>query len=418
MADVELSRSPFVLNLRRLFWLRAIAIAGQIAAVLGVHYGLGVALPIAPMLAVIVLLMMLDAFTWIRIERAERKGPVSDFELALQLLADIAALTALLYLSGGWTNPFVSLYLLPLAISAATLPALQTWSLAAVTIACYSALIAFHLPLPAGAAGFDLHVFGMWMTFVLSAFVLSWFVVGMAATLRERDYMLARAREDALRKEQIIALGTLAAGAAHELGTPLSTMAVITGELERDSRNFEQDVRTLKSQIERCRQILNKLLASAGHPRAEAGSSRPLDELLREILDAWQLMRPEVRLKFSCAKDSAAPQVVFDTTLAQAALNLLNNAADASPSNVEVIARWNEKQLTLDILDRGPGLTPDLLTRAGEPFLTTKPGSGLGIGLFLANATVERFGGRVRLANRGDGGAHTQVVLPLTQFAV
>ncbi|MGH8720012.1 MAG: ATP-binding protein, partial [Burkholderiales bacterium] len=123
MADFELSRSPFVLNLRRLFWLRAIAIAGQIAAVLGVHYGLGVALPIAPMLAVIVLLMMLDAFTWIRIERAERKGPVSDFELALQLLADIAALTALLYLSGGWTNPFVSLYLLPLAISAATLPA-------------------------------------------------------------------------------------------------------------------------------------------------------------------------------------------------------------------------------------------------------------------------------------------------------
>ncbi len=260
MADFELSRSPFVLNLRRLFWLRAIAIAGQIAAVLGVHYGLGVALPIAPMLAVIVLLLMLDAFTWIRIERierAERKGPVSDFELALQLLADIAALTALLYLSGGWTNPFVSLYLLPLAISAATLPALHTWSLAAVTIACYSALIAVHLPLPAGAAGFDLHVFGMWMTFVLSAFVLSWFVVGMAATLRERDHMLARAREDALRKEQIIALGTLATGAAHELGTPLSTMAVITGELERDSRNFEQDVRTLKGQIERCRPMLN-----------------------------------------------------------------------------------------------------------------------------------------------------------------
>jgi two-component system, sensor histidine kinase RegB len=257
----------------------------------------------------------------------------------------------------------------------------------------------------------------MWMTFVVSALALAWFVARMAATLRERDHMLARAREDALRKEQIIALGTLAAGAAHELGTPLSTMAVIAGELERDATDLPRDLRSLKSQIERCRQILNQLLTAAGTPRAEAGSSRGLDETLREILDTWQLMRPQVQLKFSCAGDAAAPQVVLDATLTQAALNLLNNAADASPTSVEVIARWNARQLTLDILDRGPGLTPELLARAGEPFVTTKPGSGFGIGLLLANATVERFGGKVRLTNRDDGGAHTQLVLPLAQFA-
>jgi two-component system sensor histidine kinase RegB len=417
MPELGLNQSPFVLNLRRLFWLRTIAIAGQIAAVLGVHYGLEVSLPLAPMFAVVVLLMLLNTLTWLRIEHAESNGPVSDSELALQLLVDIAALTALMYLSGGWTNPFVSLYLLPLAIAAATLPARNTWLLTAATIACYSALVALYVPLPAGASGFELHVLGMWMTFVVSALVIAWFVARMAATLRDRDRTLARAREDVLRKEQIIAIGTLAAGAAHQLSTPLSTMAIIAGELERDATDLPRDLRSLKSQIERCRQILNQLLTTAGTPRAEAGSSRGLDETLREILDTWQLMRPQVQLKFSCAGDAAAPQVVLDATLTQAALNLLNNAADASPTSVEVIARWNARQLTLDILDRGPGLTPELLARAGEPFVTTKPGSGFGIGLLLANATVERFGGKVRLTNRDDGGAHTQLVLPLAQFA-
>ena len=230
----ELIQTPASKNLRRLILLRGIAIAGQIAAVAAAHYWLEMELPFAPMAAAIAFLCVLNLATWLRLRRP---WPVTDAEFFVQLLADVAALTVLLYYGGGSTNPFVSLYLLPLTIAAITLPWGYAWAMAAATVACYSALMFYNVPLPHNhgehGAEFNLHVMGMWLTFTLSALLIAWFVVRMNASIRERDQLLERSRIESLRNEQIIALGTLAAGAAHELGTPLSTMAVVGNELQR-----------------------------------------------------------------------------------------------------------------------------------------------------------------------------------------
>ena len=421
--------APSTKNLKRLLVLRNIEILGQILAVLGVRYGLDTHLPLAPMLAVTAFLAAANALTWWRLRQA---WPVADAEFFAQLLADVLALTALLFFSGGSTNPFVSLYLLPLTIAAAVLPARYTWATAVLTVACYTLLLFVYIPLPlpgeicsteatghmhlGGEDDFGRHVLGMWFNFVLSAGLISFFVVKMAGSIRERDRQLAEAREQSLRDERIVALGTLAAGAAHELGTPLATMAVITRELQHEHTGDPElsgSLDLLRAQVESCKRILSNMLASAGQARVEHAGRQTADGFLAGLLDSWQLMRPEVVVSADWQSPRPAPEIVADETLAQAVMNLLNNAADASPQAVEIAARWDDKALTLEIRDRGPGLTPEVAARAGEAFFTTKGGEGFGLGLFLTNATIERFGGKVQMFNREGGGACVQVILPL-----
>jgi two-component system, sensor histidine kinase RegB len=383
---------------------------------------LNMQLPWAEMVAVTVMLAVLNLATWIRLRR---KWPVSSIEFFAQLLVDVFALSALLYFSGGSTNPFISLYLLPLTIAAAALPWAYTWVMAAVTISCYTLMLFYYLPLPHDHeehnSEFNLHVSGMWLAFVLSTMLIAWFVVKMGISIRERDKDLALAREQALRNEQIIALGTLAAGAAHELGTPLATMAVVTGELQdeyKENREFQDNIRILRDQITQCKHTLTQLLADAGQARAEEGSGQAVDSFLRQVLDKWQLMRPSVQFTYRGSGVEPAPQILNTQLLSQSILNLLNNAADASLKHIEIEVSWNYQELHLQILDYGDGLTGEAVQRAGQPFFTSKAsGQGFGIGLFLANANIERFGGKVRLTNRV-GGACTQVTLPLIRQSI
>ena len=392
-------------------------IAAQCMTFALAHWALNMQLPWAEMVAVTVMLAVLNLATWIRLRR---KWPVSSIEFFAQLLVDVFALSALLYFSGGSTNPFISLYLLPLTIAAAALPWAYTWVMAAVTISCYTLMLFYYLPLPHDHeehnSEFNLHVSGMWLAFVLSTMLIAWFVVKMGISIRERDKDLALAREQALRNEQIIALGTLAAGAAHELGTPLATMAVVTGELQdeyKENREFQDNIRILRDQITQCKHTLTQLLADAGQARAEEGSGQAVDSFLRQVLDKWQLMRPSVQFTYHDNGVQPAPQILNTQLLSQSILNLLNNAADASLKHIEIEVSWNYQELHLQILDYGDGLTGEAVQRAGQPFFTSKAsGQGFGIGLFLANANIERFGGKVRLTNRV-GGACTQVTLPL-----
>ncbi|MBZ0091504.1 MAG: sensor histidine kinase [Sulfuricellaceae bacterium] len=432
----QTASTPSENNLRRLFVLRIIAIVGQIVAIAAVTYGIGMHLPLNLMGPVILLLTAFNFLTWLRLQKPI---PVSDLELLGQLLVDIAALTALLYTSGGSTNPFVSLFLLPLTIAAAILPSRPTWFVAAVTVSCYTLLLFYYVPLthngselqmamsmehgmeghnhPGSGGDFGLHVLGMWFNFLLSASLIAIFVVRMAGSIRERDRLLASAREAALRNERIIALGTLAAGAAHELGTPLSTMAVITHELQQDyadNNELSEDLRLLRSQVDSCKSILSKLLDSAGQNRADELSLVQVDRYLDDLIEKWQIVRPGIALTIQRSGPQPVPQIAVEATLGQAILNLLNNAADASPHCVEIDETWDDKQLFISICDQGTGLGPEAMANAGKPFFTTKPpGQGIGIGLFLANATIERFGGTVRLTNRKDGGACNQISLPL-----
>lgn len=416
----DLSQSPLSKNLQRLFQLRSIAIVAQCLTFAIVYWTIDIVIPWEHMISVVTVLALLNLLTWIRLHR---KWPVSHLEFFLQLLIDVLALSSLLYFSGGSTNPFISLYLLPLTIAAATLPWRYTWVMAIITIACYTLLLFNYVPLPHDhnkhLIEFALHVSGMWLAFVLSTVIIAWFVVKMSASIRERDQDLAKAREHALRNEQIIALGTLAAGAAHELGTPLSTMAVVTGELQQEyihDSEFQNNIRILRNQIAHCKQTLTQLLAKAGQTRAEHGSELPVDEFLRQILDKWKLIRPSVKFTYQNTSTQPTPRIMDNQLLSQSILNLLNNAADASSKCIEIKSNWDNLVLHLEIIDDGQGLSAEALQRAGEAFFSSKaPGQGFGIGLFLANANIERFGGSVRLFNLENGGACTQVVLPLIE---
>jgi two-component system sensor histidine kinase RegB len=420
MSVSETLQSPSSLNLRRLFWLRNIAIGVQLIVIAWVHVGLEIPLPLTPMASVIIFLVLFNVFAGLRLTR---RWPVADAELFGQLLVDIGALTVLLFYSGGATNPFISLYLLPLIIVATTLPRIYTWVMAGITIACYSMLMFYFVPLAAHAnmhQDFSLHLLGMWFNFLLSAALITFFIVRMATTLRERERLLANFREESLRNERIVALGMLATGAAHELSTPLTTMAVITEDLEQTCAHLPEvaeDVRCLRDQIAICKTTLTHLLASSGHARAVQTTSLSLEVFLNEMLEQWQLMRPAIPVISHWAGAQPVPTIIAEQTLSQTLLNLLNNAADASPGGVEMDGSWDDKELTIEIRDRGPGITAEIAEHAMQPFFTTKaPGQNFGLGLFLANVTVERLGGKVRLFNRVDGGACTRVTLPLSML--
>ncbi len=414
-------------HLRRLVLLRVIAVAAQCVTLALVYRFLAMELQWFPMLATVAALAVLNLLTWWRLRT---DYPVSNPELFAQLCADVLALSVLLYFGGGSTNPFISLFLLPLVIAAATLPHGYTWAMTGITTGCYTLLMKFYVPLPASNGGehdshmqhtmppddaFNMHVIGMWLGFVISAVVVAYFVVKMAHAVRNRDETLARIREETLRNERIVALGTQAAGAAHELGTPLSTLAVIIGELKRDNAvlpEWRGNLTTLDEQVRVCKRILGKLLANAQD--ADTQATQPLDQFLDATLDEWRLLRPTVHCRYRSSGTQPTPQLRMDPALRAALLNLLNNAADASPDEIDVHAHWDTRHLTLEIHDHGQGLTPEAAARAGSAFFTTKQ-EGRGLGLFLANATVERMGGKVRLFNREGGGATTEVILPLEQ---
>jgi len=410
--------SSSAINLRRLLQLRAITLAGLLLTLGFVVIRLGVVLPVGHMLIVLVTMAAISAITlW----RLRWSWPVREPELFFQLLLDVTALTVLFYLSGGPTNPLVMLYLLPLAITASALPARYVWGMAGVTFACYSLLLGWYRPLAAvehahdSALGF--HVLGMWIGFVLSAVLIAAFSTRMNNTLRERERALAALRENALRQERVVALGTFATGAAHELGTPLSTLAVLIKDIDPVQGISEDRLGILRTQIARCKEILSSLSSAAGQMRAEAGRRLALDEFLHEQVQRWQAMHPHVQARVRFEGIRPAPVIVVEQTLAQAITNILNNAADVSPTDVEINGRWTVDELTLEIADRGPGLAPELAGTAGTPFLTTKA-DGLGLGLFLAITTFGRFGGEVQLRNREGGGLLCRLTLPFTALKV
>lgn len=407
------SSLPGHIQLRRLVNLRSMAVAAQLLTLLAVWKILAMELEWLPMLVCIASLAAFNFFTFLRLKSNK---PVSNLELFAQLGIDVIALSFLLYYAGGSTNPFVSIYLLPLVIAAATLPARYTWGMAALTTACYSLLMVYYIPLPHNHHdmdnAFNTHVMGMWLGFVISAVVVAYFVVKMAQAMRNRDELLVQVREEILRNERIVALGTQAAGAAHELGTPLSTMAVVIGELQHDAHQPElrDSLTLLDEQVRACRRILDKMMLNA----QDSGTAtlQAADELLAEVLDEWQLLRPAAQYCYDSEKP--APLISVDVTLRAALMNLLNNAADASLEAIEINTRRDRSNFILEIRDYGAGLSEEVALKAGSAFFTTKS-EGRGLGLFLANATLERLGGTVRLYNREGGGATTELTLPVAE---
>jgi len=406
-------------NLKRLLILRSLLIAGALLAMLATRTLIGIPLPLLPLLLIVGSLGLINLWTWRRV----RSGAyIRDEEFFLQLVVDVIALAGVLYFTGGASNPFAWFFLIPLFIAATVLSGPATWLMAALTTTCYTLLLFFFLPLGGGhhmhqSDNFAQHVFGMWFGFVLSAGLIAWFIVGMANTLRERDRLLAEAREQALRDEQLVALGTLATGAAHELGTPLATMAVVTKELERADVDdgMKRKLRILRDQVERCKRALSIISASAGEARAESGSLIGVGDFIDQVVTAWSKQRVNSAVQTQVHAGPPSAQIVNEYTLHQSLINLLNNAADASAEPLLFKASWNEKHLDIDILDRGPGLHPNVTSAIGRHKPSTKE-YGMGLGLFLTHATIQRLGGDIALFDRDNGGTCTRIRLPLANF--
>jgi two-component system sensor histidine kinase RegB len=402
----------------RLFLLRNITIlgAGLGIAIAQVSYNL--ALPLPPLLLTVGLLALLNLLTWLRLKLQFNIG---NSELFIQLLLDIAGITSLFYFTGGATNPFVWFYLLPLIIAATILPRGYTWFMAGLSVACYSALFFYNVPLPHSGmhhdGGFQMHVFGMWLGFVFSAGFVAVIIVGLAHSLRERDRKLAEAREQALQNERLVALGTLAAGAAHELGTPLGTMAILAAELEQEYADAGHDdlhrkLGILRKQVDRCKEALSVISASAGAGRAESGHRMAVRQYLDAVVEEWRQQYPHASLTEHISESAPGAMIIAERTLTQALHNVLSNAADASPDDVVLDADWSKDELTLTVADRGPGLREDIYKQLGKQPVTTKP-QGLGVGLYLAHATIRRLGGDLGVSNRKQGGTKVRITMPL-----
>lgn len=407
-------------HLRRLVRLRYVVIAGQVTAVSGTHFVLGVALPLGPMALLIAALTGLNVLTQRRLKNTVRITPT---ELTLQLTADIAQLTALLYLSGGYANPFIFMLLPPLAIAAAALATWWALGVAALTVLCYSFLLVANVPLPVldRLALFTpalLRQTGMWVCFVVSAAMIFFFVVRTRQTLRQKDRELAAARERALRNEHLAELGGLAAGTAHELGTPLATLSMLAEELEETATDADQreQLRLLRREVYRCRDAIDELTRTSSAARSGDARTQTVEAWLEGLAQRWRNSFPGAAIHVSLVDRPPGPVLIVERSLEQALSSIVANACRVS-ERVEIGARWDAEELAIEVLDRGPGFPASLLPLAGREPLGEHPGvHGMGLGLYLATGAVERQEGRLELLPREGGGARTRITLPLNRL--
>ena len=406
-------------NLRRLCIIRLIVVMSMLLAII-LARSLAMELAYLPVSLALAVSATITALSWLR---TRTDWPLTDLEFLSQLVADILGLGAVLYFSGGATNPFVSYFLVPLCIAAATLPWRLTWLVALLCICIYTLLLFFHIPLPVlavhghQASLINAHVLGMWANFFLSALLITTYVVGMAQALRDRDKLLNQLREEDLRDEQIMAVATLAAGTAHELGTPLSTMRILLDEINAaytDDTALSEDLAILSRQVDVCRATLKKLVATADRQRLGQPGKYQAQAYFRALLDDWHIMHPEAVLQVQLADDLDSCSLNADATLKQALTNLLNNAREASPSGFDVSVFADGGDVVLKIIDQGPGLSNDMVEQLGRPVMVNSQ-QGLGIGLLLTHATLNRFGGNVTMYNCPRGGTETRARLPATR---
>jgi len=405
--------TDYLAHLRRLVAARWIVLTTMALLVVAAPSLLDIPLPPLPLAAV---LGVSALFNGLAANRLSDARSASATELFTQLSLDIATLCALNFFSGGATNPLISLLLPLVAVAALTLPARHVLATGILAIAAYTLLMVFYVPLPLADAvrATRLHLVGMWLTFVVSSVMIAWFVVRMTALVRQRDGQLAAAREQALRDERVVAIGTLAAGAAHELGTPLATMALLAGELVNEaqlSTAARDDIALLRQQIQVCKGIITGLSRRAGAERPESSPALPADQWLDALCQRWQAARPHVQSRLARRGPGPAPAITADPRLEQALLNLLNNAANASRQTIELTLDWSPPDLVIEVRDRGPGFPPSVLERGGESSFPAHE-HGIGIGLMLTRSAIEQLGGRLILNNPDDGGALARVELP------
>ena len=410
-------------NMMLLIQLRWIAVIGQVVTVAVVRLGFGIALPLGPMAAVLAALVLLNLGSayWFG-----RRDEASSHDLLIVLILDVMALSVQLWLSGGATNPFASLYLIQVTLAAVLLDAASTWLVVAFTCASFAALALSYRPLvlPPGHQGdmFQLHIAGMLVCFLLDAALLVVFVTRITRNLNERDARLAALKQHAAEEDHIVRMGLLAAGAAHELGTPLASISVILGDWHHmpviaGNPELAQELEEMQAAIQRCKAILTGILLASGEARGEAPSVTSVNDFIDAIAEEWRAGRAGAVLAYE-NRFGADLAIVSDSALKQIVFNVLDNALEASPDWVRLAAARDGETLVLAVADRGPGFDPAMLARLGKPYQSSKGRLGGGLGLFLVVNVVRKLGGAVRAENRAGGGAVVSLHLPLSALAM
>ncbi|HEY3911460.1 MAG TPA: ActS/PrrB/RegB family redox-sensitive histidine kinase [Stellaceae bacterium] len=404
------------ISLRTLVPIRWVAIAGQALAILTVHYGMGFHLPLAPALAVVAGSALLNVILIVHRQVARQLG---ERYAALCLGYDILQLAGLLYLTGGLQNPFSILILAPVTVAATILSKRPVIALSVFAVAAISALALWHLPLPWRRGPEPLLfppeiVVGTWIALVLATVFIALYTWSVAQDARRLRDAVAATQLALAREQRVSAVGALAAAAAHELGSPLATIAVVAKELVHElppDSPYVEDAALLLSQSERCRRILAEL---SQRPEEDGGSPYarlPVSVLVEAAATPHQ--ERGVRLIFATAGAPAQdePLVRRSPEILHGLNNLIQNAVQFARREVTVTTYWDQATVTVEIVDDGPGFLLHLLGRLGEPYLSTRAGAAdhMGLGIFIAQSLLERSGAKLVFDNLEEGGAHVAI---------
>jgi len=389
------------------------ALAIEATAILIATKGLGVALPKVPIWSLVALGALSNL--WLAL-RKDHAGYLGAF-----LILDVTLLTSLLYLSGGPTNPFSIIYVVYIAMSAVMLPPKWTWAIAGLSIAAFATLFVLHVPgqhvgHPQQEGAFQSHLYGMLIALVLAVALITYFVSELSLELRRRERALAEAEERTHRWGKLASIAGLAAGAAHELGTPLGTIAVAANEMARQARKVSggeglvQDAELIREELGRCRSVLDRMAAAGGEPMGEALRLLSVEKLFTDVRGRLNAEQAERWVTSTNLATIEAPKVALE----QMVENIARNGFDACPTGrVSLDVRRGDHTAELCFVDEGGGMDKHTIERATEPFFTTKgTGDRMGLGLFLARTLVDSLGGRLIIDSAAGQGTTIVVVLP------
>lgn len=401
-------------TLSRLRWL---ALCGQLATVLATSFLLHFPLPLALCLGVIGGSMLLNvAFQF----RAPKSLRLADAPATAVLAFDVLQLSALLYLTGGLENPFAMLFLAPVTIAAVSLPARKIVLIVVLTALAASFLALHHLPLPWYSGDKidlpSLYRLGLWLALMVSCSFICVYASRVAGEAQSLSQALTAAELVLERQNHLSQLDGLAAAAAHELGTPLATITLVTRELSKASLppEFTEDIALLSQQVQRCRDILGRLTSLAAEDRKDFGQTR-LSLLLEQIVAPYR--QGPVEIFIEAHGQGNEPSLAESPAITYGLANFIENAVDFAKSSVTIDAQWAKSWIRIVILDDGPGFSAEIIDRIGEPYVTTRAdrrqkseeGSGLGLGVFIAKTLLERTGAEILFSNSETGGASVQL---------
>ena len=405
-------------RLRTLTLIRWVAIAGQVLTLLVVHFGFGFQLPLVSALAIVGASLLLNLVVITGHPKTIRLG---ERAAATFLAFDILQLAALLYLTGGLDNPFSFLLLAPIAVSATILSVRSTIALCILSIICITLLAIYHYPLPWTEKGFyvpQVYVLGTWVALVIGIIFFAIYTWRVADEARRMSTALATSQLALAREQQLAAVGGLAAAAAHELGSPLGTIAVVSGEIERElpeNSPIREDMRLLMGETRRCRDILAELSERSvdNIDNRSPFALLPIHALVQAAAERHQ--RDNILFHFvseAKSKELPEPIVMRSPEIVHGLGNLIQNASQFALKNVQIFTFWDAEYITIVIQDDGLGFPPGLLERLGEPYIASRSQSDgrMGLGIFIAQTLLERSGAGIKFGNLNDGGANVEIL--------